>query len=438
MLPRVVIVGRPNVGKSSLFNALCGRRVAIVDDTPGVTRDRVSVEVTDFDRAFELVDTGGVGVVDREDLSERIEKQIQTAVRSADVVIFVVDARTGLHPYDEVVAELLRPLKVPVILAANKVDAPSLEPQAYEFAALGFGEPLFVSAQQRLGIGALLDAVAEILPPAQKPAEPELKVALVGRRNVGKSTFLNALAGEERVIVSEVPGTTRDAVDVKVTVDGRVVLVIDTAGLRKRRQIEGSVEFYSQSRTLGAVRRCDVALLLIDATSPIARLDKKLGGMIVQEAKPCVIVLNKWDLTRGTNATPEKYRQYLDRHLPGLIFAPIVCASALEGMNVVEALQTAFSLHEQAQRRIGTGDLNRKIADFLKAASPRRTGTKQGKVYFVTQADVTPPTFVFFVNDPEAFPQDYRRYLANRIREELGFPEVPLRLVFRKRESYRE
>jgi len=255
---------------------------------------------------------------------------------------------------------------------------------------------------------------------------------------VGKSTFLNALAGEDRVIVSEVPGTTRDAVDVKVTVDGKAVLVIDTAGLRKRKQIEGSVEFYSQSRTLKAIRRCDVALFMLDAAVPIAKLDKKLGGMIVEEAKPCVIVINKWDLTRGTSATVEKYQIYLDKHLPGLRFAPIVCASALEGMNVSEAVQTAFSLYEQARRRVGTGELNRAVQRFLKAVSPRRVGTKPGKVYFVTQVEVAPPTFVFFVNEPEAFPEDYRRYLANRIREELGFPEVPLKLIFRRRESRSE
>ena len=434
-LPRVAIVGRPNVGKSSLLNALARRRVAIVDSFPGVTRDRISVEISDFDRTFELIDTGGIGVVDRDDLSLEVESQIEVAVSCADLIIFVVDVRTGLHPHDKTVADRLRPRKVPVVLAVNKADDPSFDAAAYEFSALGLGDPIPVSASHRRGLGALLDAVVDRLPPAPPPPEPDLKIVLVGRRNVGKSTFLNTLAEEERVIVSEVAGTTRDAVDVRLEFGNRTVVVIDTAGVRKRKQVSGSVDFYSQRRTLEAIRRCDVAFLLLDSSVEIARVDKQLGAMIVDAVKPCVIVVNKWDLTRGTGVEPAEYEKYIARHLPGLSFAPIVCTSALEGMNVHGAIDVAFSLKKQAGLRVGTGELNRAVEAFVKASPPRRRKRYEGKIYFVTQVETNPPTFVFFVNVPSAFPADYRRYLANRLRREFDFPEVPLRLVFRKRES---
>jgi GTP-binding protein len=433
-VPRVAIVGRPNVGKSSLLNAIARRRVAIVDETPGVTRDRVTVEITDFDRTFELVDTGGIGVVDRDDLSGQIEGQIEVAVACADVVLFVVDVRAGLQPHDTTVADRLRPLDLPVVLAANKVDAPPLESGAYEFTALGLGDPVLVSAKQRRGLNELLDAVVAYLPAAGPPPEPALKIALLGRRNAGKSTLLNALAREERVIVSEVPGTTRDAVDVKITIGGETIVVIDTAGIRRRKQVSGSVEFYSQRRTLEALRRCDVAFLLLDATRTIARLDKQLAESIVDAAKPCIVLINKWDLARG-DAGPEQYEKYVGDHLRNLSFAPIVCISALEGMNRRAAVKVAFSLWKQANVRVGTGALNRAVEAMLQAVPPRRKGTLQPKVYFATQVEVAPPTFVFFVNYPEAFPPDYRRYLANRLRETFDFPEVPVRLFLRQRES---
>jgi GTPase len=435
MISHVAIVGRPNVGKSSLLNALAKRRISIVDPVPGVTRDRVTAEITDFDRAFELIDTGGIGIVDRDDLSGHIEEQIRLAVECADLVLFVVDCRAGVQPHDTEVAELLRPLAVPTLLVVNKVDDPSLEPGAHEFSALGLGDPIAVSAQNRRGLGDLLDHIVERLPPAQALPEPELKIAILGRRNVGKSTFLNALAGEERVIVSEVPGTTRDAVDVRLTVGGRSVLVIDTAGVRRRKQVQGSIEFYSQARTLEALGRCDVAFLMLDATAKIARLDKQLGELIVEAWKPCVIIINKWDLAHRANAEPGAYAKYVSEHLPGLYFAPIVCASALEGMNRAEAVNVAFSLWKQANVRMGTGELNRAIEAIMSAAPPRRSGPLLPRVYFATQVQVAPPTFVLFVNSPDAFPPDYRRYIANRLRKTFDFSEVPLRLIFRQRES---
>ena len=435
-LPRVAIVGRPNVGKSSLLNAFAGRRVAIVDRFPGVTRDRVAVEITDFDRTFELVDTGGVGIVDRDDLSDEIDAQIQVAVSCADAILFVTDVRAGVSPHDATVADRLRPLSIPVVLVVNKVDDPSLEPGAYEFNKLGMGEPYPVSAEQRRGLHDLLDALLEKLPAAEALPEPELRIALLGRRNAGKSTFLNALAEEERVIVSEVPGTTRDAVDVRMSIRGKTVVVIDTAGIRRRKQVSGSVEFYSQARTLEAIRRCDVAFLMLDATVEIARLDKQLAEMIVDAHKPCVLIINKWDIVLAEgSATPKDFEKYVADHLPGLFFAPIVCASALEGMNRHGAVTVAFSLQKQSNVRVGTGALNRAVARLLSASPPRRTGLHQPKIYFATQVQVAPPTFVFFVNHPKAFPPDYRRYIGNKLREQFGFSEVPVHLVFRLRES---
>ncbi|MGH2625213.1 MAG: ribosome biogenesis GTPase Der, partial [Anaerolineales bacterium] len=423
----VAIVGRPNVGKSSLLNALAGERISIVEETPGVTRDRVSSVIQHQDTALELVDTGGIGIVDRGDLTEHIDRQIHAAIYGSSVVLFVVDAREGLMPVDQEVARRLRkePLRPDeggefprkVLLVANKVDEAKLEEDLAEFQKLGFGDPIPVSAAHGWGRRDLLDRIAAELPPVpREPPEPCLRLAVVGRQNVGKSTFVNALAREERVIVSEIPGTTRDAVDVRFEKDGRTYVVIDTAGVKKRAQVKDSVEFFSQVRTAEAVRRADVALLMLDAGAEVTKVDKQIADEVVSQARPCVIVANKWDLSGGKVATGA-YAEYAYDRLRGLAFAPISFITAREGKNVQATVDLAQSLHKQAQVRVGTGELNRTLELIRERHLPPMRGTRPPKILYATQVGTAPPTFVLFVNDTALFPRDYRRSLENRFRE---------------------
>ncbi|MCS7272433.1 MAG: ribosome biogenesis GTPase Der, partial [Gemmataceae bacterium] len=339
-LPVVAIVGRPNVGKSSLFNYLAGRRISIVDPTAGVTRDRVATVVEAEGRYFELVDTGGVGIVDRDDLSADVERQINYALAEAAVVVFVVDVRSGLAPLDWEVAERLRPWSKPVILVANKADTEALAAQVGEFYRLGFGDPLAVSAEQRRGKDELLAAILARLPTEAGSTAPEdvaLKLAIVGRRNVGKSTFINSLAQTERVIVSEVPGTTRDSIDVRFQRDGKTFLAIDTAGVRKRSAIADDIEFYSLHRAQRSIRRADVVLHFFDARHRIGRVDKQLADYILQEHKPAIFVINKWDLVKNV-LTTERMADYVRRVFPMLEYVPIAFITARNGKNVLRVL----------------------------------------------------------------------------------------------------
>ena len=432
-LPVVAIVGRPNVGKSSLFNRLAGRRIAIVDSVSGVTRDRVTTEIEHAGRRFELSDTGGMGLSDPDALSADVERQIDLACRQADLIIFVVDVRSGLVPLDRYVAERLRQLEKTTVLVANKAETRKLREAAAEFYALGFGEPMPVSAQEGFGRLDLLDRVVASLPPiGEPPPEPIFKLAIVGRRNVGKSTFINALAREERMIVSERPGTTRDAVDVRFERDGQAFLAIDTAGVRRRSSVADSVEFYSQARTERSIRRCDVAVLMLDATVPVGRIEKHLARYIVEHHKPCVIVVNKWDLVAGSAVTSQ-YREYLDAKLPALWFAPLVFTTAVSGRHVASVVDVSQALHRQARTRVATGELNRVISQAVKERSPRPRRNRLPKILYATQVSVEPPTIILFVNDPALFDASYKRYLANRLRERLPFAEVPIRLLWRGR-----
>ncbi|OPX24684.1 MAG: ribosome biogenesis GTPase Der [Planctomycetales bacterium 4484_123] len=433
-LPVVAIVGRPNVGKSSLLNALARRRIAIVDSVPGVTRDRLSAVVPVGEGYVELLDTGGFGIEDRDDLSEHVNEQIEQAMASADLVLFVVDARQGVQPLDRAVAERLRRQAKPVILVANKVDAPNAAVEVGELYGLGVGEPVCTSAIHRLGLSELLEAVeARLGPPAQEVEEPTMKLAIVGKRNVGKSTFINALAGAERVIVSEVPGTTRDSVDVRVEMDGQVLTVIDTAGLRRRSKLADGIEFYSQHRALRSIRRADVVLLMLDATVPVGRVEKRLARYLSELFKPTVIAVNKWDLAEG-RANREDYAPYITRTLPELAYAPIVLTCATEGTGLAEAVGLAGELFTQARRRVGTGQLNAAVAEIVAHHCPKRgRTTRPGRIYFATQIAVAPPTVVLFVNDVSVFDAAYQRYLLNQLRDRLPFPEVPIRLLLRQR-----
>ncbi len=441
-LPVVAIVGRPNVGKSSLFNRLIGRRISIVQATPGVTRDRVSAPLAlredhdqDASGYVELVDTGGMGVEDVDDLTDHVEGQISYALNQAELVLFVVDAREGITPLDNHVAQRLRKQDKPVILLANKIDEVNLTTEVYEFGRLGFGDPLAISANHGRGIDELRQRLREDMGDvtAPDPAAETVKLAIVGKRNAGKSTFINSLAGEQRVIVSETPGTTRDSVDVTIEIDGRSITLIDTAGVRKKRKIRDEIEYYSQHRSLRSVRRADVVALLIDASLPISQVDKHLAGQIAQEFKPVVLVVNKWDLAEDV-ADPADYAEYLERSFPELSFAPISLTTATEGENVRETIDLVRQLHEQSGTRIPTSELNSVVEEILDLRGPsHKAGTKRPKILYTTQISTHPPTIVCFVNDLRSFDAGYERFLLNRLRELTPLAEVPIRLLFRQR-----
>jgi GTP-binding protein len=436
-LPRVAIVGRPNVGKSSLFNWLAGRRIAIVDPTPGVTRDRLAAPVQVAERYLELIDTGGMGIEDVDNLTRDVERQIDFALRQADVVLFVVDARSGPVPLDEEVAARLRGLDKPVLLVANKCDYARLDTLLGEFHKLGFGEPLRVSAQQGRGRQELLAAILKRLPAdtaAEAPPEEEpFKLAIVGRRNTGKSTFINALAHEERPIVSEIEGTTRDSIDVRIERDGKSIIAIDTAGVRYRGKVKTDIEFYSMARAERSIRRADVVLHFLDAAKKVSLVDKQLAGYILENYKPAIFVANKWDLLKDQLATGE-FADYLHRVFPSLDFVPTAFVTAKQGRNVAPLLNLARNLFKQSATRVGTGDLNRVLQAALAAQTPPLRQNRQPKLYYATQVAIQPPTVVLFTNGPELFDNTYRRYLLKSLRDALPFKDVPIKLYLRAKQ----
>jgi GTP-binding protein len=434
MIPLVAIVGRPNVGKSTLLNTLAGVRIAIVEEIAGVTRDRVSTRIEYRDREFELMDTGGIGMVDVADIAGHVEEQVDLALGEADLIVFLTDIRDGVTSLDRVVADQLRRLDQPVILVANKAETRELEMGAYEFHQLGLGEPLLISAQNRIATTEVLDRIVKTLPePEEGTADSGegVKIALVGRMNAGKSTFLNQVLGRDRVIVSEHPGTTRDSVDVRVTVDERNFTLIDTAGVRRKKTISGTLDYLSQHRTERSIRRADVVLLLLDVTKEVGELDKKIANYSLAHFKPTILVVNKWDLVEGK--TPEEFTEYFHEKIPGLHYSPMIFASAMEGTSVPQCLELAEELVGQARVRVGTGELNRIFREAMEVRSPRVKKSKVPKLFYVSQVSTEPPTIVAFVNDPGLFRPGYRRYLENRLRGILPFAEIPLRLVFRAR-----
>ncbi len=432
-LPVIAIVGRPNVGKSTLFNALAGRRISIVEPTSGVTRDRVSTTLTAPDgRQLELIDTGGMGIGDLDALAGHVEQQIDRAVVDANAFVLTTDCTDGLVPADRKVARRLHKLGKPVVVVANKAESARTAAAADEFHALGFGDPLPVSALHRRNTGVLRDRLYELAgAPADESAKPEIKLAVVGQRNVGKSTFINALANEERVIVSEVPGTTRDAIDVRLERKGKVFVAIDTAGIRKKRRIADSIEFYSRTRAEASIRRADVVLLLIDAERKISQVDKKLSDYIAEHLKPCAIVINKWDLAKGIPTG--EYVDYITKTLPGLRSIPIAFVSALKRHRIHRTLDLAASLWRQANTRVPTSELNNVIEELKRR--PGRGGTRRPKIYYATQVAVAPPTLVLFVNQPQHFTTATRRFILSFLRAHLPFEEVPIAIRYRKAES---
>jgi GTP-binding protein len=434
-LPVVAIIGRPNVGKSSLLNALAGQMISIVEPTAGVTRDRVSAIIGRDDRYFELIDTGGYGIVDSDRLSDHIEQQILQAIESAELVLFMVDIRDGIVPLDETIAQLLRKKNLDVIGVANKADTARLFPAAGEFTRLGFGEFLCISAKNNLNKTVLLDEIFDRFSSSQPGefAEPVMKLAMVGKRNAGKSTLVNAMVGSERVIVSETPGTTRDAVDVRFEKDGKTIVVIDTAGIRKKNKMADSIEFYSYVRVTRSMHRADVVLFMIDATLPLSQVDKKLARFIAEEHKSCILVVNKWDLAKESAVT-EDYEEYLTKVLPGLKYAPLAFTTATEAKNVQSVLDLAAEIFKQTTTWIPTARLNKAFEAIKqeRITAAKRSSRGWPKIYYATQVAVNPITILMFVNEPELFEENYLRFVVNRLRSMLPIEEVPIRLLTRR------
>jgi GTP-binding protein len=432
-IPRVVIVGRPNVGKSSLFNWIIGQRIAIVDPTAGVTRDRISF-ISEFDgRFFEFIDTGGMGILDRDGLTKDVERQISIALDQADFVLFVVDAQTGMLPLDELVSERLRSLDKPVVVVANKCDTQGDRTNAEaEFHKIGH-DLVFTSVAHNIGREDLWTALLSRLPKETEfVAAPEMKLAVIGKRNAGKSTFVNCLAAQERMIVSETPGTTRDSVDVRFDHHGKTFVAIDTAGVQRTRSINESVAFYSYSRALRTIRRADVVVFLFDGTQHVSAVDMKLAEAILEHSKPCVLAVNKWDLLADKTTTSE-FSDYLDKTLAPLQFAPRVFITAKTGKNVQALVDVVWSLYKQANTRASTPEVNRALQEAVARKQPPVRHNRNLKMHYATQAGVNPPTVVIFCNDPRLVDPQYEKYLRNALRNSLPFEEVPLRLVFRRR-----
>lgn len=465
MKPLVAIVGRPNVGKSTFFNRMIGERVAIVEDMPGTTRDRIYGDTDWNGREFTLIDTGGlelgsdipVGQIGLNgqpgDITKRVRAQAELAIEEADVIIFMVDAQAGITAADDEVADLLRRAQKPVILTANKSDNVKLRQDVVEFYTLGIGEPITISSTQGTGTGDLLDLVVDALPPEQEDLEGEeeediTRIAIVGRPNVGKSSLLNAILGFQRTIVSDVPGTTRDAIDIEFTYHDKKLVLIDTAGIRRRGRVGPGVEKYSVLRSSRAIDRCDVALLVIDASEGLAAQDTHIAGEIQDKAKGVVVIVNKWDLAQiqrreereGNFPHPddmiesaERYRKIIAEDLKFIPYAPAVFTSAKTGYHVQSLLDMVLNIAEMRYLRIPTARLNEVVQEAVRRHHPTVFKGKVMKIYYATQTQVNPPTFVFFVNDPQALHFSYERYLENQLRHAFSFKGTGIRLQFRSR-----
>ncbi len=439
--PLVAIVGRPNVGKSTFFNRIAGRRVSIVEDVPGVTRDRIYTDVEWMGRRFSLVDTGGLDMRSEDVLLSQMRRQAEIAMDTADVICFFCDGRAGLTHEDEEVANYLRRTRKPLVLAVNKMDHQGLSDQLYEYYSLGLGDPIAISSTNMLGLGDLLEEIVKRLPPPEPDerddGEHVIQLALVGRPNVGKSSLTNKLLGQERAMVSDIPGTTRDAIDTLFTdEDGTRFNIIDTAGMRRKKAVEDeSLERYSVLRSIAAIDRCDVALLLIDAQVGVTEQDTKIAGLILDAGKAVLVVVNKWDAIEKDTGTMERMRKKIVSDLKFMSYAPVLFLSALTGQRVHTVLSAVKAAYAQYTKRIPTGVLNEALADAQASLQPPMSGGRRLKIYYATQQSACPPTFVLFINHEELMHFAYERYLENHFRKSFGFQGTPLRLILREKEK---
>ncbi len=437
--PLVAVVGRPNVGKSTFFNKIAGQRIAIVEDVPGVTRDRVCADCEWLNHRFTLIDTGGIDPRSTDPLRVQMRHQAEIAMDMADVILFFVDGKQGLTADDEDVANMLRRAKAPVLLVVNKLDSPAMLDNRYDFYALGMGDPIAISSVNMMGLGDLLDEVVHHFPAQPEETDDEdapINIAVVGRPNVGKSTLVNRLLGQERVMVSDIPGTTRDAIDAPFEVDGRRYNLIDTAGIRRKRAIEeNSLERYSVVRSLAAIRRCDVALIVIDANDGVTEQDSKIAGVVESEGKAAIIVVNKWDAIEKDTSTMESMRKKVISDLKFMAWAPVVFLSALTGSRVQKLMTAVDDAYAQTCKRVTTGVLNDVLADAQLAQQTPMTGGRRLKIYYGTQQSTQPPTFILFVNDEELMHFAYERYLENQFRKSFGFEGTPIRFILREKKK---
>jgi len=432
--PLVAVVGRPNVGKSTLFNAIVKKRISIVEDIPGVTRDRIYFDAEWLGHEFTMIDTGGIEFVGEDNhIFTSMRYQAELAIHEADVILYVVDGKTGIQPQDQEIANILRASGKPVILVVNKIDSVEQEMYIYEFYNLGLGDPIAVSAVNLMNLGDLLDQVLDHIRkvPVEEEDDATIHVALIGRPNVGKSSLTNALLGQERVIVSNIPGTTRDSIDTRWTHDGAEFVLIDTAGMRRKGKVDLPVERYSVVRALRAVDRSDVAVLVLDGVEGVTEQDKKIAGYAHESGKGCIIVVNKWDLVPKDSKTSLKYTDDIRRELGFLQYAPILYASALTKQRVNRLADLVKYVAEQQNMRVSTSVLNELLEDAQLINPPPVKSGKVPKIYYMTQASVKPPTFILFVNDPQLIHFSYVRFLENRLRETFGFEGTPIRLILR-------
>lgn len=435
MKPLVAIVGRPNVGKSTLFNKIVGKRIAIVEDTPGVTRDRIYADADWLNYKFTLIDTGGIEPESEDIIAKQMRRQAELAIETANVIVFIVDGRAGITAADEEVADMLRRCKKPIVLVVNKVDHPKFEDTVYDFYSLGIGTPISISAEQGLGIGDMLDEVVAGFEAIEYEDENKnIGIAVVGRPNVGKSSLVNALLGQERTIVSNIPGTTRDAIDSPFTWRGNEYTLIDTAGIRRKRSIEDdTVERYSVIRSLAAIRRCDIALIVVDAERGLSEQDVRIAGYVHEEGKASVLIINKWDTIEKDTYTVEEFKKKMLVDLAFMSYVPMLFISAKTGQRVNKVMEIADYAYQQNTMRISTGKLNDIVNEAVTMNDPPVNNGRRLRIYYSTQVSIQPPTFVIFVNEPDLMHFSYRRYLENYMRKSFSLTATPIHLIIRKR-----